>query len=431
MITADTVVVGVGPRINNIKFGEVLLAASSPALADSYQIYDAIVRERVDPAFLLAIFGHESAFGKVGLAVANNNPGNTRSSILGNGTVVDTPKGKFVKYPSWFEGFKDLAARLIEPDYVYGRNGYTTIGQIIPVFAPASDGNDPGGYINAVVKSMNSWIGSNSMTAVPGPADIGYPVRIHWASDTGPDRELNTVNTFIVHDTEGYFANDEPYLAAATAPVASCHALIAPDGTLVYMVPLTTTAWTPGNPAVAEKSINVEMSGFQTKPYTDAQYRSVAAFFNWCVAQGCPIPATYVGKSGTAGIIGHQDVPDPYRPGKFGGASGHTDPGPLFDWGKLTAYISEGRKSGFDPNPGKFNVGPGVLEVLAGEHMTAITNEDYFTANSKQMGERSFTYVQDKSGATYQVEAIQGVDGNGNPTGPWKRELWKLVKEYD
>jgi hypothetical protein len=37
--------------------------------------------------------------GTVGLAVANKNPGNTRSTILGNGIVVDTVKGKFVRYP--------------------------------------------------------------------------------------------------------------------------------------------------------------------------------------------------------------------------------------------------------------------------------------------------------------------------------------------
>jgi N-acetylmuramoyl-L-alanine amidase len=166
-VSRNTQVVGVSPRINNIKFGEVLLSAASPALADSYQIYDAIVRERVDPAFLLAIFKHESGFGKLGLGAANKNPGNTRSTILGNGIVVDTVKGKFVRYPSWFEGFKDLAARLVEPDYVYGRNGYRTIGQIIPVFAPASDGNDPEGYINSVVKSMNAWASAGGEVTNP------------------------------------------------------------------------------------------------------------------------------------------------------------------------------------------------------------------------------------------------------------------------
>jgi N-acetyl-anhydromuramyl-L-alanine amidase AmpD len=111
------------------------------------------------------------------------------------------------------------------------------------------------------------------------------------------------------------------------------------------MVPLELTAWTPGNDVVAERSINVEMSGFQSKGYTDAQYKSMAAFFRWCVAQGCPIPATYVGKSGTAGIIGHQDVLNPNWPdavNQFGGCKRHTDPGPLFQWPRFVALCASG-----------------------------------------------------------------------------------------
>jgi hypothetical protein len=178
--------------------------------------------------------------------------------------------------------------------------------------------------------------------AIPTKEEIGFPVRVHWAAETGPARPLTNINKFVVHDTEGYFANDEPYLAAATAPVASCHALIAPSGELVFMVPLELTAWTPGNDVVAQQSINVEMSGFQTKPYTDAQYKSMAAFFRWCLAQGCSIPAEYAARTGRAGILGHQDVPNPFTPGAFGGASGHTDPGPLFDWNKFIGYIKGG-----------------------------------------------------------------------------------------
>ncbi|OJW05808.1 MAG: hypothetical protein BGO39_05110 [Chloroflexi bacterium 54-19] len=168
-IDRNTQVIGVAPRISANQFASILESASSPALVDAPQIYDAIVREKVDPAFLLAIFAVESAFGTVGLAVTNKNPGNTRSTILGNGMVVDTVKGKFVRYPGWFEGFKDLAARLVEPDYVYGRNGYRTVGQIIPVFAPAGDGNQPDQYIASVVKLMNAWIQPGQSQEVKNP----------------------------------------------------------------------------------------------------------------------------------------------------------------------------------------------------------------------------------------------------------------------
>jgi hypothetical protein len=162
MITRDTVVVGVAPRIGLLAFKASLDVALSPARFEAEQIYNIIVAQKVDPAFLLAIFRHESMLGLAGLAVANKNPGNTRSSLTGTGIVVDTVKGKFVRYPTWAAGFEDLAVRLTATYYVYWRKELVTIGQIIPVFAPDFDGNDPEAYIGNVVKLMNTWIGEGS-----------------------------------------------------------------------------------------------------------------------------------------------------------------------------------------------------------------------------------------------------------------------------
>jgi N-acetylmuramoyl-L-alanine amidase len=162
MITRDTVVVGVAPRIGLLAFKASLDVALSPARFEAEQIYNIIVAQKVDPAFLLAIFRHESMLGLSGLAVANKNPGNTRSSLTGTGIVVDTVKGKFVRYPTWTAGFEDLAVRLVAPYYVYWRKGLVTIAQIIPVFAPDFDGNDPEAYTANVVKLMNTWIGESS-----------------------------------------------------------------------------------------------------------------------------------------------------------------------------------------------------------------------------------------------------------------------------
>ena len=178
------------------------------------------------------------------------------------------------------------------------------------------------------------------MAAIPSQADIGYPTRVHWAGDIGPTRPMSAIKWFIVHDTQGYPVGDESVLTAAGAPVESAHGLILPSGEFVYMVPLTTTAWTPGNDPVAETSINVEISGFASAGYADDQYKSLAGFFRFCVARGMNVPAVYTARSGKPGIIGHQDVPNPDAPGAFGGASGHTDPGPLFDWAKFITDIT-------------------------------------------------------------------------------------------
>jgi hypothetical protein len=493
VIDRNTVVVGVAPRIGMLGFKAALDVALSPARFEAEQIYNIIVAQKVDPAFLLAIFRHESMLGLSGLAVANKNPGNTRSSLTDKGIVVDTPKGKFVRYPTWTAGFEDLAVRLVAPYYVYGRKGLVTIGQIIPVFAPDFDGNDPEAYIGNVVKLMNTWVikekggGNNNMTAIPSSTDIGFPVRVHWAADVGPDRTLDKITWFVVHDTEGGMGGDEYVLTSADAPVESCHALIAPDGTLVFTLELTKTAWTPGNDYVAQRSINVELSGFQSKGYTDAQYKSLAAFFVWCLKQGCSIPATYVAKSGTAGIIGHQDVPNPNQPGKFGGASGHTDPGPLFDWNKFIRYIKEAGGGGaapdYDPcmdyfnahggeavfgkpiggqhgstpgaverefefchmyldkatgkviaqmkdrtNPQRKDVGPGVIAEAAKRKLQVITDEQYFTAEKPELGKRSFTWARDiANGVVYIIIALQLSDTVTNKPG----DQWeiKVVRE--
>jgi N-acetyl-anhydromuramyl-L-alanine amidase AmpD len=172
------------------------------------------------------------------------------------------------------------------------------------------------GYAAAIVAIANQVTGGSTMQANPTEAEIGYPVRIHNAADVGPARDITAIAWFIVHDTEGHFAGDEAVLTSAAPPVESAHALIDRDGTLVFMVPLDRTAWTPGNDDVARRSINVELSGFAIEPYTDAQYRSLAAFFRWCAACGVTLPAVYVGKDDRPGICGHQDVADPDHPGQ-------------------------------------------------------------------------------------------------------------------
>jgi N-acetyl-anhydromuramyl-L-alanine amidase AmpD len=198
------------------------------------------------------------------------------------------------------------------------------------------------GYAAAIVAIANQVLeGERTMSTLPTEAEIGYPVRAHDAADIGPARDIGAIAWFIVHDTEGHFAGDEAVLTSAAPPVESAHALIDRDGTLVVMVPLDRTAWTPGNDDVARRSVNVELSGFAAEPYTDDQYRSLAAFFRWCVARGMTVPALYVGKEDRPGICGHQDVADPDHPGEWGGVAHHTDPGPLFQWETLIAAINQ------------------------------------------------------------------------------------------
>jgi N-acetylmuramoyl-L-alanine amidase len=160
MITANTRVVNVGPDISEDGFVAVVVPKSNLTEQEARAAYKAIVALKVSPLFCLASFWVESKFGRLGICHDYNtkSPGNTRSSITGKGEAITTPKGTYIRYPSWKEGFRDLAARLIEPDYVYGRRGLVTVAQILPVFAPPEDNNNPASYIASVVDMINTWI---------------------------------------------------------------------------------------------------------------------------------------------------------------------------------------------------------------------------------------------------------------------------------
>lgn len=137
-ITKDTVVVGAQtPRISPERFVEILMDNDSPAAQDGFDMYAVAVANRVDPAFLLAFFKHESQFGKVGVChdYDTHSPGNTRTSRIGVPTFVTVPgKGQYVKYDSWAAGANDATYRLSDPSIEY-HWGYPIGHDIAPHFS--------------------------------------------------------------------------------------------------------------------------------------------------------------------------------------------------------------------------------------------------------------------------------------------------------
>ncbi|HEU5424981.1 MAG TPA: hypothetical protein VFU72_15675, partial [Nitrolancea sp.] len=108
--------------------------------------------------------------------------------------------------------------------------------------------------------------------------------------------------------------------------------------------------WTVANQAVDVAAINCELEGFARDGATEAQYRALAAVFRWCRTVGMTVPAEYVGRDERPGIIGHMDVAAPNGDG-WGGASHHTDPGPLFTWDHLVDLIGGGAAAGVRRDP--------------------------------------------------------------------------------
>lgn len=245
-MTRDTLVVGTLPRVTPERFREVLEANRSPAAPEAEACYWAVARLAVDPLFALAVFRHESSYGRSGISLVyqTKNPGNTRSSRTGVGEVISTERGPFVRYPSWEEGFRDLAFRLVDQEFVYAQRGLRTVAEVIPTWAPASDGNAPEAYIQSVVRTMADFqqdtIGVPFRVAlIPkgNPNRPGYPMRPQWVTvhETGNPRPKA--------DAEAHRAFTH---AGGGAENVSFH-FVVDDHEVVQLLPLTENGWHAGD----------------------------------------------------------------------------------------------------------------------------------------------------------------------------------------
>ncbi len=139
-----------GPPTLSVGFlNRVLSASHYPAAGLGQALYDGGVRYGIDPAYALAFFQHESNFGRTGWAAVNRSLGNIRCSA---GYAC---QGGYRSYTSWQAGFLDWY-HLIRTLYI-DQWHLTTVAQIIPVYAPASDGNNVAAYIQAVEQAVQRW----------------------------------------------------------------------------------------------------------------------------------------------------------------------------------------------------------------------------------------------------------------------------------
>mgnify|MGYP001031576381 CR=1 FL=1 len=246
----ELLVTGVLPRIDADGFAAVLAAAGSPAAPEARASWAAVAAEGVDPLFALAVFGHESRFGTAGLVAAYElrNPGATRTGRTGLGEPVHVAgRGQFWRYPSWTEGFRDLARRLVDPDFVYRRQHADTVERIVPLWAPASDGNDPARYVAAV----RAFLAQHARDPVPGlPLRLallppgarnrpGHPLRPAWVT------VHETANERAGADAEAH----RRFVHAGGGPEGVSFHFVVDDRVAVQLLPTIENGWHAGDGA--------------------------------------------------------------------------------------------------------------------------------------------------------------------------------------
>lgn len=145
------------PTISSSFIERVLSAYGSPAAGTGTALYSLGVKYGIDPVYALAFFLHEDSFGKTGWGAVNHSLGNSRCGGW------SSCQGGYRSYATWQAGYEDWY-RLMLYGYVQGQvtipivgHVCRTIEEIVPVYAPSSDGNDVAGYIAAVLQAVRTW----------------------------------------------------------------------------------------------------------------------------------------------------------------------------------------------------------------------------------------------------------------------------------
>lgn len=131
---------------------------------------------------------------------------------------------------------------------------------------------------------------------------------------------------------EQFFTNQldssaHPYFATIADMQVSAHLLVRRDGEVIQFVPFARRAWHAGVSCFAERdccndySIGIELEGADDTPYTEQQYAQLAELV-------ITLMATYP-RITRDRITGHCDI----------APSRKTDPGPAFEWSKLSHVL--------------------------------------------------------------------------------------------
>lgn len=143
---------------------------------------------------------------------------------------------------------------------------------------------------------------------------------------------------FIIHDIEGSAGSARNKFRNKDAGGSTQFVV---DGPIAYqMVSNLDTAWGCGNWYYNQRGVQAEIPGYAGRPYNLTDIDTAARLCaQWAKETGYPIRKLNRAEISAKlpGVFGHEDVPNPDNPLKFGGKEGHTDPGPTFPWSEFIA----------------------------------------------------------------------------------------------
>ncbi|HET8846257.1 MAG TPA: hypothetical protein VFN35_32645 [Ktedonobacteraceae bacterium] len=141
------------PTITVDLINQVLAHYNSPTAGMGKDLYNLGVKYGIDPVYPLAFFMHESLFGTTGEARVTRSLGNLR--CIEDRPCIDRDRGGYAQMYSWQDGFEQWY-KLIRNLYV-SQWGRVTVDQIIPKYAPNSDGNNEKAYIALLKHEVDTW----------------------------------------------------------------------------------------------------------------------------------------------------------------------------------------------------------------------------------------------------------------------------------
>jgi N-acetyl-anhydromuramyl-L-alanine amidase AmpD len=366
MIDGTFRVVGVDqPDMTRDRFTAALVSAGSPIATEADECYNRLTRYPVSIRALLAMATHDSGLCTEGVNVTFNthNPGNTRTCRIPgvihvtygdnsdlyaykrNGVTIGhdvvTPKGTFVRYFSYADGFEDMAARLVDPQFDYAKAHAQTLDQIIPIYAPQTDSNNPDNYIASVVHIIEGYdMGPDRYKTIDGIPVVWIPAPN--GNYGGAHADFRWI---IIHDIEGSGQSGINTLTTVGRQ-ASVQFVTDPDNNrIAQLVGCFTEAWGCGNDDGNTKGLQIENPGFAGRPY-DPRVVNYCGRLTGVLSRDFGIPlrriTTAQFQAGVPGVLGHGDIQPQHGPPN----EWHHDPGNTWPWDTMLSIARNVAGSG-------------------------------------------------------------------------------------